>query len=665
MARSPGGLCVIAVLTLGALLGVRPDANGRNPADDKPAAPRGDAAGVGSTDLTLTGSTVSALLDANGGKPPATGKQLWDALSKMGEFAQLPVVFSTVRLESGVGAPRVVIAPVVNGLSNAGVTEPNLNGRLFLAANMERSSTGADPWVGSVEFISWNTLRRKFDFGVIENMGGEDAPRLRVVDGGRCFACHKNKGPILGAAPWTNTVHREELRVLVAARLNMIYTIDEPAGFGGPGKGRRDRIDGMALSVSNAPALDPVVRLGASLALRRDTFRLLPRYEYGRKGLEAMLVAVVAPGPLDTNDRAVRAVFDKWYNDPSGDRFIADWVALARTTNTGILRDYIPSNTGLNTPGVVPAGWRTSTRLPFAPVPQTPPGGFATALEADVHKQRVQAAVEGNARLVRDQLGKLALVVQYDEARAAGRHGIPSSAQPSNLKAFELVPVKAPAKPSDLVNPLMLASTIGLSVGDRKFLGDALADAARRLADKKVTPAALAREVFEGPEFAGVMAGEALPDRDEFKDRFVAGLNTVLTSRYELSDGFAPERREYASGPRRDPKTVEAVEAAVVPTSACLRCHDVHAATKGPGFEQIPALRFDPLDKKGRAEWVRAADYKRKQEYLALLKKRLFADADMPPQDSPEHKAFRVEQAAAFDDLKRFVAVETEKLRKP
>jgi hypothetical protein len=196
-------------------------------------------------------------------------------------------------------------------------------------------------------------------------------------------------------------------------------------------------------------------------------------------------------------------------------------------------------------------------------------------------------------------------------------------------------------------------------------MADALADAAKRLAKKKITTAILAKDVFAGPEFADVLKGGPLPDRDDFKDRFVAGLNTVLTSKYKLNEGFAPHRSDYATAPQRDPKALEEVEAAIVPTTSCLRCHDVRTGAKPRLFELIPALAFDPLDKQAREQWAKTADPKHKREVLSRLKHRVFTDADMPPRDSPEHDLFRIKQATAFDDLKRFLEGHLEQPAEP
>jgi hypothetical protein len=171
----------------------------------------------------------------------------------------------------------------------------------------------------------------------------------------------------------------------------------------------------------------------------------------------------------------------------------------------------------------------------------------------------------------------------------------------------------------------------------------------------------LARQAFEGPAFTDVLAGGPLPDRDEFKDRFVDGLDGVLRSTYGLALGFVPDRREYASGPRYDPAAAEEKDVAVVPTSACLRCHEVGGAGKAPRVDPIPVLAVDPFDKSGREGWVKTAastDPKKRKVVLARMLERVATDADMPPEDAPEYDRFRMREAAGFQEVKRFLTAE-------
>jgi hypothetical protein len=269
MKRTHGGAAAFTLVLAAGVVGLRPAAAGPEAPPEVAPPPRVSA---------LAGSAVAAVLDANGGRFPATGAELVTVLGRLGKFAQLPVVFSAVRRDAGLANPRVVLTPVVTGLSPAGVTEPNLGGRLFLAANLDKGADGADPRVTSVEFISWNTLRRRFDFGVVEHMGGGGEPELRLVDGGRCFSCHKNKGPILGAAPWSNTTHHGGLRFLVSGALKVAEVLPP-----GAGAGVRDRVDGLALAAPAAAAVDAGVRLGTVLRLNRETFRLMNRSAAGRR----------------------------------------------------------------------------------------------------------------------------------------------------------------------------------------------------------------------------------------------------------------------------------------------------------------------------------------------------------------------------------------------
>ena len=374
----------------------------------------------------------------------------------------------------------------------------------------------------------------------------------------------------------------------------------------------------------------------------------------GRKAFVALLVATVVPGPPDPDERHVKAAVDSW-DDPSYLRFAADWVALSRSTNSGILADYSPFSQVRANP------WEQRT---VKPIPPPPTGGFRSTAAAVEYEARVQKIREGNDAVLKRLAAQAEMIASYDAARAEGRHGLPSAAQPSNPRAFLPAPAKAAQRPSAMVNPAMLAGVIGLTDGDCKFLTRSLADAAKRVNKSRVTATTLARAVFEGPEFADLSAGGPLPDRDEFKDRFVAGLNTVLASGHGIEEGFVVSRSEYASGPKYDPKAAGEKEAAVVPTTACLRCHDVRASGKPRLFEPIPALAFDPFDKTGREAWLKTADAKRRAEYLARLQQRLFGDNDMPPEDAPEYDRFRVKESAAFDEVKEFLKAELEKAKK-
>jgi len=597
----------------------------------------------------LPTSAIYALLAVNDGKPPATGDQLWKSLVKIGNFAQLPIVFSAVKLDSTLSNPRVVIAHLASRISAADANKPNLVGRLFLVANMEKPPKG-DPRVTSVEFISWNTARRQFDFGLIENMGGEGKPEFRIVDGGRCFACHKNRGPILGEAPWTNSVLHPIMRNLVAGKLNIVSQIppnSPPA--------TRNRIDGMALVSPEAVAVDVAVGLGRELRNYREVFRLMNRSPAGRQAFLALLEGILEQGVLEGGNAEIKRRVNAWETDPSESffHFQNDVRELLKTSNSGVLNDFAGFNKNMPKGGL----WGSSHQHTYSS-PMTGFRSLSDALQVQINAFRTSV---NKAAL---QVAKANAIVEYDNSRSEGKPDMPSTALPSNPKAFSSKIPAFPRSPSGMVNTFLLADTIGLTEGDRFFMTKALDEGAGQFLEN-VSTKSLARAVFEGPEFADVLAGGPLPDRDDFKDRFVAGLDKLLKTKYMSKSGFNPNRRDYAYGPRREQNAAAEVEVAIVPKTACLRCHEAGTAGKARSFELIPALSFDPLDANAREMWMKLTPKERKQDILSLLQKRLFKDADMPPKDSPEHELFRIRDAAAFDKLKTFLEAELANLKKP
>lgn len=652
-----GGVLVLLAIPLAALVLI-----GRVGAN-QPAAPP-------AAEPPTAWSAIGVVVTANAGKVPATGEQLAAALARIGRFAQLPVPFSAVRLESGLANPRVVITPAVAGLSTVAPNFPNLDGRLFLAANMDR---GPDPRVTSVEFISWNARTKRFDFGVIENMGGAGPPHLRVVDGGRCFSCHKNRGPILGLDPWSNTAHDDFVRTAMANKLRLTLPGQQPtlAAIALNPVLPRDRIDGMTLARPEGPEVDFGVRLGSGLRLNRDVFRAMTRTPGGGKALVALITPVVDGSPIDPRHGTWQQPVDSAMA-PSMGKFAADWVALQKAWNAGILADFTPAGVssggspqsasasalGARTPTAGASRWGGGTGTRPTTTPTVPPNSPA-AKQAEAQRQMREAVAAERKALSVDR------VTRYDAARAQGDPGLPSVAQPSNPRAFLQLPIHPPARASEVVNPTMFASAVGLTEGDRRFLANALADAVKqvRKPGMTLTAATVARQVFEGTHFADVRAGGPLPDRDEFKDRFAAGLDAVLRTNHGLLVGFAPDRATYALLPRLDP-SAEDREADAVPTTACLRCHDVRGPVKAPGFEPIPTLAFDPFDRHGREAWVAATpDRKARRQVLERMVKRMFEDRDMPPEDAAEHARFRVGGAAAFEEARLFLDAELKKAK--
>jgi len=459
---------------------------------------------------------------------------------------------------------------------------PQLEGRLFLAANMELQKPGR-PIVRTVEFISWNTAASKFDFGVIEGLGG-GTPVLKVLDGARCFTCHKNRGPILGDAPWSNTMQSEHVRSFAKGLLKFEK---EPGAEGGA---VTDAIDGMALLKPQAVEVDAAIRQGADLLRDRAAIARLVRTENGRTVLGLMLVALVN-GKTIGEDNTVRYDLNR-----------LDLVKFVQEEYSA--RKAAPPN----------------RLLDFTPVGSTP-------------------------------------MLRYDAARARDDLELPVAHRPNNPKAYERPVAQAPKHASELISVLALARAIGLTEPDRKFLFESLIFASRELG-LTVNSADVAKRIFAGSNFADAFETGILPDRDDFKDRFVAGLRDESKDR-DKSAAFRLVRTEYASTPKRDPNARAKPERAPIPSHACLACHDVRGA-KSPAFNPIPALAFDPFDSVGRSAWLKTADRAKRVQVLARLVQRMNADRDMPPEDSREADAFRGRE---FDAVKDWLAAELKKAK--
>jgi hypothetical protein len=209
----------------------------------------------------------------------------------------------------------------------------------------------------------------------------------------------------------------------------------------------------------------------------------------------------------------------------------------------------------------------------------------------------------------------------------------------------------------------MLAQTIGLTEGDRKLLSETLTTAARSASRLRVEPATIARLVFTGPQFADILRNGDLPDRDDFKDRFVAGLNEALRVNAVNVD-FLPKREQYATLPKRDPSSKGSdFEPELIPTTSCLRCHDVQVPGKSTQTAPIPLLAFDPFDKASRESWVKKSDKQRIEVVLSRMLKRISVDQDMPPEDSLEFKLFRYADPISYEEVKQFLEAELKKVR--
>ena len=170
-------------------------------------------------------------------------------------------------------------------------------------------------------------------------------------------------------------------------------------------------------------------------------------------------------------------------------------------------------------------------------------------------------------------------VTRYDASRATGDHGLPSRHQPSNPNAFVRTNSVAPTAPSQLVNAVMLARAIGFSEDDRTFLATALDETVKALDTSFFTPPTLAKVVFSGPAFADVLTSGVLPERDDFKDRFVEGVVGELRLANKGKE-FWSNRMNYTSSPRLAALIAGPEPVAPLPTHACAACHDFHTGVK-------------------------------------------------------------------------------------
>jgi hypothetical protein len=608
----------------------------------------------------FTGTGIGVVLAANRNEVPKNGAEMMKVLNGLGEFVQLPIGFSAVAMHSGLKNPRVVITqkpsmigigrlgdgrpdpsdflpggPAVAPVSKGTLIQPNLEGRLYLAANLERD--GGQLKVKTFEFISWNSRKKRFDFGFIECDDVE--PQIRVVDGVKCFSCHKNKGPILGQGPWSNTTHNDAMREATAAALKVdLVKLCLPTSIGQPRRldtglepnpnvVRRDvEYDGLTLLIPQGPAVDAAVRLGAESVRDREVFKLMTKTVDGRRGLVHLLSAIVVPGPIEKANESVKIQLNNDFG-PSYPAFAAKVKAIHRTSSS-TLADFNPAGAQGRLVNQVTASG----------------GGWGSGPTLQSHLKIVWG-------------GSSNQVTEYDNKRSDGQPALPSNHQPSNPKAFVPAPAPTLNQPSSVVSAQQLARVIGLTESDRDYLGRLLDQGVRRVNKSKVTAAVLARDALTRQEFAELLLVGELPDREDFKDRFVAGLNGALKD--HGAEQLAVERKDYASGPNVSVALgKDEIEPPIVATTACVRCHDVLQPGKA-AFSPIPMLAFDPYDKDSRETWVAVnRDAKKRVTVIGRMLKRMADDRDMPPEDSAEYEAFRAKNVPEFDAMKDWLAAE-------
>jgi hypothetical protein len=233
-----------------------------------------------------------------------------------------------------------------------------------------------------------------------------------LVDGVKCFSCHKTKGPILGGARG----HDDPQLAAADSGLRLLggeAAKPEPGpGLGGrfppgfdlgPDRGRFGDIDVLS---AQAFKVDEHVRLGAERLRNREAFRLSARYPGGSKLLASMLGGLVTP---------VAGGRPGEVRPPLGGLGIPTAVPLAKVDQDmkgkidAALRSSGYGTRWLEHQKASPS----SILLDFSPAGPKPP----------------RSTVEWG--------GTPAAVRKYDESRATVPVVLPSNSQPSSPKAFQ------------------------------------------------------------------------------------------------------------------------------------------------------------------------------------------------------------------------------------
>lgn len=75
------------------------------------------------------------------------------------------------------------------------------------------------PTTQTLEVISYNDEAGRFEFQVVENYDGRQAPRVRQASRAMCLSCHQNAAPIFALRPWSETSFNVRIaRHLIEAR---------------------------------------------------------------------------------------------------------------------------------------------------------------------------------------------------------------------------------------------------------------------------------------------------------------------------------------------------------------------------------------------------------------------------------------------------------------
>jgi hypothetical protein len=97
-------------------------------------------------------------------------------------------------------SPAHTLIPYSDGPISTSLKRPrrigSSNGRVFISKVIQKDGSQA------FEFISWNSLRKRNDFGIITNYGKGKNLKFALADRNQCLQCHKTGSAIFMKGPW-------------------------------------------------------------------------------------------------------------------------------------------------------------------------------------------------------------------------------------------------------------------------------------------------------------------------------------------------------------------------------------------------------------------------------------------------------------------------------
>lgn len=120
-----------------------------------------------------------------------------------------PVSRSLQKGKTSYKFPRQVVSVNVP-VSQQTAVIPNFNNN---GQNEPQIFIGYAPEAGSLEVISWNPNKRKYEFFQVEDFGPGQKPKLIKSDEKTCLKCHQSGGPIFTHFPWSESTQTPDSNV--------------------------------------------------------------------------------------------------------------------------------------------------------------------------------------------------------------------------------------------------------------------------------------------------------------------------------------------------------------------------------------------------------------------------------------------------------------------